>query len=133
MSSIYIQKYRDENRDVEYICAEDILEGRNEENPRVQHLYMFLSIVEKELNYYCNNTSTAFGNPDLAKYQGQVRGWLMAKQWDWEEKQLPDKSELISIRSKSGRLIMQIEKPTLPRHEVDRRREIAKDLDALGF
>lgn len=131
--AFYIKKYVDQNRDVEYIRAEDIFENRNEEDPKIQYLYMFLSIVEKELNYYCNNSSTAFGNPDLAKYQGQVRGWLMAKQWDWDEKQLPDKSELISIRSRSGRLIMQIEKPALPRHEIERRREISKDLDALGF
>lgn len=131
--ALYIKKYVDQIRGVEYIRAEDIFENRNEEDPKIQYLYMFLSIVEKELNYYCNNSSTAFGNPDLAKYQGQVRGWLMAKQWDWDEKQLPDKSELISIRSRSGRLIMQIEKPALPRHEIERRREISKDLDALGF
>lgn len=131
--AFYIKKYVDQIRGVEYIRAEDIFENRNEEDPKIQYLYMFLSIVEKELNYYCNNSSTAFGNPDLAKYQGQVRGWLMAKQWDWDEKQLPDKSELISIRSRSGRLIMQIEKPALPRHEIERRREISKDLDALGF
>ena len=129
----YIKKYVDQNRGVEYIRAEDILEDRNEDDPTLQYLYMFLSIVEKELNYYCHNNSTAFGNPDLAKYQGQVRGWLMAKQWDWEEKMLPDKSELILIRNKSGRIIMRIEKPALPKHEIDRRREIAKDLDALGF
>lgn len=131
--AFYIKKYVDQTRGVEYIRAEDIFENRNEEDPKIQYLYMFLSVVEKELNYYCNNSSTAFGNPDLAKYQGQVRGWLMAKQWDWDEKTLPDKSELISIRSRSGRLIMQIEKPALPRHEIERRREISKDLDALGF
>ena len=129
----YIKKYVDENRGVDYIRAEDIFDNRNEEDPKIQYVYMFLSIVEKELNYYCNNSSTAFGNPDLAKYQGQVRGWLMAKQWDWEEKTLPDKSELILIRSRSGRIIMKIEKPALPKHEIERRREISKDLDALGF
>lgn len=133
MSAFHIKKYNDHVRGVEYIRAEDILDNQNEDDPKIQYLYMFLSIVEKELNYYCHNNSTAFGNPDLAKYQGQVRGWLMAKQWDWDEKTLPDKSELIQIRSRSGRLIMQIEKPALPQHEIDRRREISKDLDALGF
>jgi hypothetical protein len=128
-----IKKYCYENTDVEYIVPEDIFSYGNEEDPKLQHLYMFLCTVAKELNYYNNNTSTAFGNPDLEFYRGQIRGWMQAKQWEWDEKTMDRDNVVIFIKTASGRTFMKIEKPKLPNAEKKRRQEIAKDLDALGL
>ena len=129
--TFYIKKYKDPYRDVEYINAEDIFENQNEMDPKIQYMYMFLSMIADELNYYVHNSSTAFGNPDLAMFRGKIKGFLAAKQWSWDESKKKDGTTLISIRSKSGRLIMQIERPDIPESEFERRRQISKDLDAL--
>jgi hypothetical protein len=71
------------------------LEYGNEEDQKLQHLYMFASMLEKELNYFNMNSSTAFGNPDFSFYQGQVRGWLAAKQWECEERKKDSLLKLI--------------------------------------
>ena len=127
-----INKYKYEGTDVEYIVPEDMLEYGKEDDPKIQYLYVFICLVAKELNYYNFNTSTAFGNPDLEFYRGQIRGFLIAKQWEWDEV-VKGNDTIIFIRSASGRTLFRIEKPSIPRAELNRRKEIIKELDALGL
>ena len=128
----YIKKYYDPHTDTEAIVPEDIFEYGKEEDPKLQHLYMFLCSVAKEFNYYNQNSSTAFGNPDLEFYRGQIRGWMQAKQWEWDEKNI-NGNIVVYIKTWSGRTIMKIEKPKIPKSEMQRRKEIARDLEAFGL
>ena len=128
----YIRKYCYEGTDIEYIKPEDIFEYGKEEDDKLQHLYMFINVVAKEFNYYNNNTSTAFGNPDLEFYRGQIRGFMMAKQWEWEEKRQGNNT-IVYIKTRTGKTIMKIDKPNLPHGEIMRRREIAKERDFFGL
>lgn len=128
----HIKKYCYPNTDVEYIVPEDIFEYGKEEDTHLQYLYMFLCVVAKELNYYNYNTSTSFGNPDLEFYRGQIRGWMQAKQWEWNEVKKGDEI-IIYVKNTSNRTIFKIEKPRIPKAEFERRKEIARDLEAFGL
>ena len=55
---MYLKKHIED--DMEYISASDIFEFMNEEDRKTQEIFAFLSLVEKELNYFNFNTSTAF-------------------------------------------------------------------------
>ena len=127
-----IKKYKDTSTKTESIVPEDILEYGNEEDPKLQYLYAFLVIVAKVFNYYNLNSSTAFGNPDLEFFRGQIRGFMMAKQWEWDEV-TKDNEVVVYIKLSSGRTIMTIEKPNIPESELNRRQEIKKELDMLGI
>ena len=128
----YIKKYIIPGTDIEYITPEDIFDYGKEEDEKLQYFYMFLNDVAKELNYYNNNSSTAFGNPDLEFYRGQIRGYLKAKQWEWVEQE-KENGILITIKSRTGKTLFKIEKPKIPNAELERRREISEDLDRFGF
>ncbi len=129
---IYLKKYIDDDCDIEYIRAEDVLEYGNEEDQQLQHLYMFASMLEKELNYFNMNSSTAFGNPDFSFYQGQVRGWLAAMQWECEER-TTDNGILLVYKTQKGRTVMKVEKPKIPEAEKRHRKQLAKDMEAFGL
>jgi hypothetical protein len=129
----HIKKYCYPNTDVEYITPEDIFEYGKEEDEKLQYFYMFLCTVAKEFNYYNHNSSTAFGNPDLEFYRGQIRGWMQAKQWEWEEKTSKSGDVTVFIKTASGRTIFKIDKPRIPEEEFKRRKEISNDLSMLGF
>lgn len=128
----YIKKYIIPGTDIEYITPEDIFDYGKEEDEKLQYLYMFLNDIAKELNYYNNNSTTAFGNPDLEFYRGQIRGFLKAKQWEWIEQE-KENGILITIKSRTGKTLFKIEKPKIPNAELERRREISEDLDRFGF
>jgi hypothetical protein len=128
----YIKKYTIQGTDIEYITPEDIFDYGKEENEKLQYLYMFLNDIAKELNYYNHNSTTAFGNPDLEFYRGQIRGFLKAKQWEWIEQE-KENGILITIKSRTGKTLFKIEKPKIPNAELERRREISEDLDRFGF
>jgi hypothetical protein len=128
----YIKKYTIPGTDIEYITPEDIFDYGKEENEKLQYLYMFLNDIAKELNYYNHNSTTAFGNPDLEFYRGQIRGFLKAKQWEWIEQE-KENGILITIKSRTGKTLFKIEKPKIPNAELERRREISEDLDRFGF
>lgn len=111
---------------------EDIFDYGSEADPKLQYLYSFLVIVAKVFNYYNMNSSTAFGNPDLEFFRGQIRGFMMAKQWEWAEV-TKENGVVVHIKSLSGRTIMTIEKPGIPESELQRREEIKKELDMFGL
>ena len=129
----HIKKYKYDGTDIEYISPEDIFSYGKEEDSKLQYLYMFLCTVAKEFNYFNHNTSTAFGNPDLEFYRGQIRGWMQAKQWEWEETYIDNRDVVVNVKTSSGRTFLRIEKPCLPDAEMKRRVDIAHDLSALGF
>lgn len=126
MAIIKIKKHVDD-AGIEYICASDVLAYGNEFDDKIQKAYEFLMLVEKELNYFCNNTSTAFGNPDLARAEGKVTGYCMAKGWDWEEA-----NGIIRIK-KGYRTLFVIERPAIPSAERERRIEMNKELRDMGL
>lgn len=126
MAVIHLKKHRDEDG-TEYIWASDVFEVMGEFDPKAQKAFEFLLLVEKVLNYFANHTSTAFGNPDLANAEGRVAGYCMAKGWVWEER---DGEVRIT---KGKRTLFRIEKPALPQHEIENRRDIARTRAELGF
>ena len=128
----YLEKYTNANG-TEYIEPLDIFKYGPEDNPVLQEAYQFADMIAKELNYYVNNRSTAFGNPDLEFARGMIKGYLTAKRWDMNRETGKSGIPLIVIRSRSGKALYKIEIPAIPQDEFDRRREISKDLDALGI
>ena len=123
---IHLKKHRDEDGS-EYIWASDIFGMMDEFDPKAQKAFEFLLLVEKVLNYFQNNTSTAFGNPDLALAEGKVAGYCMAKGWEWMERD----GEVRIM--KGDRTLFRIEKPALSRHEIENRKEVARLRNELGF
>ena len=124
---IYIKKYKDEECGIEYIQPTDVfkLKGYSEFDEKCQAAYFFLeSIVRPMIEYYNVYSSTAFGNPDLARMEGRFIGYCLGKNWDIDE----DKERII-IRSQKGRKLYYIEKPALPQDEIDKRKDIAQMWD----
>lgn len=122
---MYLKKHFD--GDLEYISASDILRFMSEEDPKTRELYAFLYLVEQELNYFNYNTSTAFGNPDLTRIEGMVAGYCMAKGWTIED------TERYRVIKSGKRTKFVIERPKIPRHELDNRRDIRITRQKLGF
>ena len=121
---IYIKKYKDEETGTEHIEPTDVfkIKGYSEFDDKGQAAYFFIeSIVRPMIEYYNTYSSTAFGNPDLARMEGKFMGFCMGKGWDIDE--YKDK---IIIRSAKGRKFYYIEKPCLPQDEVDKRKNISK-------
>lgn len=121
---IYLKKHRYENGD-EYITVQDFLEGRNENDPKVQKHLEFLCLVEEELNYYNQRTSTAFGDPEYARISGMVKGYMLARSWSWEEQ-----DDIIRIKS-GNRTRYIIERPCISAMEKENRQEITALLNKL--
>ena len=119
----YIKKHID--GDIEYIDASDIYKYFTFVDEKVENLFAFLYLIEQDLNYFNTNTSTAFGNPDLARIQGKIAGYCMAKGWDIEET-----TEHLIIKSGS-RVKFKVERPKLPSGELENRREINRLLNNL--
>lgn len=119
----YIKKHTD--GDMEYIDASDIYKYFKYQDDKSDKLFAFLYLIEQELNYFNTNTSTAFGNPDLARIQGKIAGYCMAKGWEIE-----DTAEHMIIKSGS-RVKFKIEKPKLHISEIENRREINRLLNNL--
>jgi Lhr-like helicase len=128
----YIKKYLSEDGSYEFISPEDVFDFGIESESKLNYYYMFLTMIAKELNYYNHNVSTSFGNPDLEFYRGQVRGFLAAKKWSWEEIN-ENNATIIVVKSRTGRIVLKIEKPSVPEYELKRRQEIEKDHEILGF
>ena len=122
---MYLKKHYD--GDIEYISASDIFQFMNEEDTKTQELFAFLYFVEKELNYFNTNSSTAFGNPDLEYIKGVVRGYCMAKGWIIEES-----SDLFIIKSGERKKFV-IEKPRISKSEIENRKDIRETLRDFGF
>lgn len=93
---------------IEYISAVDIFKDLDENNSKAQRIYQFLALVEDELNYYVDRNCTAYGDPDLARAEGKVIGYCMAKGWNLEEQ-----NGEIRV-SKGKRTLFIIEKPDIP-------------------
>lgn len=122
---MYLRKHRD--GDIEYISASDVFRYMNEMDSKTQEVFSFLYIIEQYLNYFNNNSSTAFGNPDLARLEGKIAGYCMAKHWTIEENR-----EFLIIKSgKRNKFI--IEKPAIPKSEINNRRDIRNTLNNLGL
>ena len=75
---IYLKKHRYPNGD-EYITIQDFLEGRNENDPKVQKHLEFLCLVEEELNYYNQRTSTAFGDNIIRIKSGKRTRYIIER------------------------------------------------------
>ena len=122
---MYLRKHRD--GDIEYISASDVFRYMNEMDSKTQEVFSFLYIIEQYLNYFNNNSSTAFGNPDLARLESKIAGYCMAKHWTVEENR-----EFLIIKSgKRNKFI--IEKPAVPKSEINNRRDIRNTLNNLGL
>lgn len=122
---MYLKKHRD--GDIEYVSASDIFKVMNELDPKAQDIFSFLYLVEQYLNYFNTNTSTAFGNPDLARLEGKISGYCMAKGWTIHE----DKDFFIIKSGKRNKFI--IERPAISKSELNNRREMRQMLKNLGF
>lgn len=121
---IYIKKYKDEETGTEHIEPTDVfkIKGYGEFDDKGQAAYFFLeSIVRPMIEYYNVYSSTAFGNPDLARIEGKFIGFCMGKGWDIDE----DKERII-IKSAKGRILYYIEKPCTPQDEIEKRKDINK-------
>ena len=129
---VYIKKHADENGICEYIDPTDIFEFFKEGTDQAGEMYTFLLMVAEELNYFNDHSSTAFGNPDYEYKRGKVEGYLRAKHWDWEETGKSG-NVIISIKTRSGRAIMKIEKPKIPDSEIENRRNVAQLRRDFGF
>jgi hypothetical protein len=77
--------------------------------------------VKPVVEYFNFNSSTAFGNPDLARMEGKLIGYCLGKGWNFEED-----SEGILITSAKGRKLYYIEKPCTPQQELEKRKDIDK-------
>lgn len=128
-----IKKHIDEENDIEYIDALDIFEYGKEYDDKIQDAYAFLRIVEDWFNYFNNNRSTAFGNPDLERTIGMFRGYCLAKKWETNETTNNDGSKTMRIQTYTGRCVYEIDIPKTPQGELDRRKDIRKDREALGL
>lgn len=121
---IYIKKYKDEETGTEHIEPTDVfkIKGYSQFEEKGLAAFFFLeSIVKPMIEYYNTYSSTAFGNPDLARMEGKFIGYCLAKNWDIDED-----SEGIIIRSAKGRKLYYIEKPCTPQDEIERRKDIDK-------
>ena len=127
---ITIHKIKDEDDGLEYIDTTEVFEyeGYSEFSDKGQQAYFFLeTFVRPILHYYHNNTSTAFGNPDLARYEGMLTGYCIGKGWDIDE------TRDYMLITKGKRKLYYIEKPCLPDTEIDKRKDIRRTLsDILG-
>lgn len=101
------------------------LEGRDENDPRVRKHLEFLCLIENELNYYNQRTSTAFGDPEYAGIAGKVKGYMLAMNWVWEEK-----DNIIRIKSGNQTRYI-IERPCISAMEKENRQEIAALLNKI--
>lgn len=119
MREIRIKKYRDDERDIEYIEPTDIFTYFPECSEKGQYFYNFLIQVKRYVEYFNENVSTAFGNPDLAKFDGVVFGWCLGAKW-----QLDETEDELKISSMKGRTIIIIEKPKLSFAEKEKRKDI---------
>ena len=122
---MYLKKHIED--DMEYISASDIFEFMNEEDRKTQEIFAFLSLVEKELNYFNFNTSTAFGNPDLEGIKGMVRGYCMAKNWD-----IVENKNFFIVKSGNRKKFI-IEKPSISKCEIENRNDISEIFQTLGW
>lgn len=74
----YFRKTTDEYGN-EWVRSLDLFDfGVEEGSPFFNKWFMFISNECELLNYYNNNTSTAYGNPDYSNLQGFCRGYLAA-------------------------------------------------------
>lgn len=113
---MHLRKHKD--GDIEFISASDIFNGMNEFDPKVQEMYAFLFLNERELNYFNKNRTNASGNPDLAHIRGMISGYCLAKGWV-----IQDTPDFRYIKSGSRNKFI-IEKPKIPQEELDNRKSL---------
>ena len=119
---IYISKHKEEDSDTECINVDDISKYYKSYDEKYHEAYFFIDgIVKPVVEYFNFNSSTAFGNPDLARMEGKLIGYCLGKGWIFEEN-----SERILITSQKGRKLYYIEKPCTPQQELEKRKDIDK-------
>ena len=117
---IYIHKIiQDEKAMIDTIDPTEIFEYYKEDSAKSQEYYQFLCMLKNYLEYFNNNTSTAFGNPDYSYMEGLVIGYCMAKHWDYNETK-----DYITILSSKGRKLIYIERPRKSLAEVNKQKEL---------
>lgn len=124
MKTIRIRKYQDGQ--LEYIDPTDIFMYYPEGSEKGQYFYNFLIEVQKYVEYFNWNSSTAFGNPDHARFEGVVFGWCLGAQWQFDETE-----DELKISSLAGKTLMIIEKPKIPDAEKENRKDISEMWDEL--
>lgn len=76
--------------------------------------------------YWENHSPTVNGNPDYERLESFIVGYLTAKKWDMFEE-----SRKITIRTKQGKLLIEMTKRPIPQHYFDTKKEIAEAIDKL--
>lgn len=116
MKTMYFHKHDD--GETEYIDSYDIYQYLKEYDNNFEWYYSFVLKMAEYLNYFQNNTSTAFGNPDLAKLEGIVYGWCCGAGWEMDTNE-----DTITIY-KGKRKLFVFDRPALPQVEINKRKEI---------
>ena len=88
----------------EWVDPQDIFQYVDEGSTFFNKWYLFITKWCDVLNYYNMNTSTAYGNPDLANMQGFCSGYLAALGcYCW------DSNEICYIKDRRDRTIMKFD------------------------
>jgi hypothetical protein len=120
--TIRITKSVDEDG-LEWLNTDDLFKYIKEDNRNFGCYYTFVQSMADYLHYYNNNTSTAFGNPDLERMGGIITGFCLAKQWS----QNYDTGQgIITIFDNRWKKLFEFEKPKVSKMEENQRKEIVK-------
>lgn len=112
----------------EWLNTDDLFKYISEDNRNFGCYFEFVKRMADYLHYYNNNTSTAFGNPDLDRMGGIITGFCLAKQWT----QCFDIGrDVITIYDQRWKKLFEFEKPKVSKMEENKRKEIAKMWDEI--
>lgn len=109
MKTIYFRRHKDADNIDYYLDATDVFQYASENTDKGLELYQFALMVEKYMNYWNNNTPTAFGNPDYNYLMGCVEGYITAK--GWGQRETTQKEIILFKGNKKVLVIDKIEKP----------------------
>lgn len=119
MKTPYFKKTTDDAGN-EWVDPQDIFQYVDEGSTFFNKWYLFITKWCDVLNYYNMNTSTAYGNPDLANMQGFCSGYLAALGcYCWESNE-----EICYIKDRRNRTIMKFDVPKISRMERENRKKI---------
>ena len=113
---------------LEWLNTDDLFKYINEDNRNFSCYYTFVQCMADYLHYYNNNTSTAFGNPDLERMGGIITGFCLAKQWS---QNYDTGKGIITIFDNRWKKLFEFEKPKISEREENKRQEIAKMWDEI--
>ena len=108
---------------LEWLNTDDLFKYINEDNRNFGCYYTFVQRMADYLHYYNNNTSTAFGNPDLERMGGIITGFCLAKQWS---QNYDIGTGIITIFDNRWKKLFEFEKPKVSNREENKREEIVK-------